>query len=120
MRKEELSSSITQEATAVISAAYIFSQVKHLDHPSDALAAEHIGKDEKRAILGADKAVTYDEILDALKALDRCDAQSGEQGSSSSFSVRRSHRRRPGARRFHGVGLCSYWNGGRHRQFFET
>lgn len=81
--EETVSNSIPEEATAAISAS-------HLLHTAD------IGNDEKRAILaswssdifaiesipalrlcpGTDKAVSYDEIIEALKSLGKHDQQS--------------------------------------------
>ena len=142
MRKETVSNSIPEEATAAISAAHLLHPARHFDHPRDVLAADDIGDDEKRAILaswasdifaiesipalrlypGTDKAVSYDEIIEALKTLDKHDRQcgeSGEQGPSSSIDVPRNHRRRPQSHRFDGLGLCSYRKGDHRRQPFE-
>ncbi|MDK4743028.1 hypothetical protein PH547_29505 [Rhizobium sp. CNPSo 3464] len=138
MRKENINS-IPEEATATISAGHLLHPAKHFDHPRDVLAADGIGKEEKRAILaswasdifaiesvpalrlypGTDEAVSYDEIIKALKTLDKDDQQSGEQGSPSSFNVHGTRRRRPQVRRFGGLGLCSYRKGERRRQPFE-
>ena len=135
MRKESISHSIPEKASAAINAAHLLHPAKHFDHPRDVLAADDIGQDEKRAILaswasdiftiesiptlrlypGTDQAVTYDEIIEALKTLDKPDRQSEEQGSFSSFA----HRRRPKSRRFGGIGLCSYRKGNRRQQPFE-
>lgn len=139
MRKETVSNSIPEEATAAISAAHLLHPAKHFDHPRDVLAADDIGKDEKRAILaswasdifaiesipalrlypGTDKAVSYDEIIEALKTLDKHDRQPGEQDASNSFDIHRTHRRRTQSRRFGGLGLCSFRKGDHRRQPFE-
>jgi hypothetical protein len=109
MRKENIGTSIPEEATAAISAAHLLHPATHFNHPRDVLAAADIGNAEKRAILaswasdifaiesipalrlypGADKAVSYDEIIEALKALDKNDEQSGEHGSFPSLNVLR-------------------------------
>ncbi|MBB3527181.1 hypothetical protein [Rhizobium sp. BK456] len=132
MRKENISNS---KATAAINTAHLLHPGKHFDHPRDVLAADDIGQDEKRAILaswasdifaiesipalrlypGTDKAVSYDEIIEALKRLDHHDEQSEEQ----ELDVRNTHSRRPQTRRFGGLGLCSYRKGGRRRQPFD-
>lgn len=139
MRKESTPNSIPEQATAAISAAHLLHPAMHFDHPKDVLAADHIGNDEKRAILaswasdisanrsapalrlypGTDKAVSYDEIIEALKTLDRDDVNAEEQSSSDSINVHGSRHRRPQPRRFGGLGLCSYWRGGRRREPFE-
>jgi hypothetical protein len=139
MRKESVRNYISEEATAAISAAHLLHPAKHFGHPRDVLADEDIGDDEKRAILaswasdifaiesipalrlypGADKAVSYDEIIEALKSLDKQDQQSREQRSSSSCDVHKAHRRRPQSRRFGDLGLCSYRKGDRRQQPFE-
>ncbi|MDF0698736.1 hypothetical protein PYR71_19920 [Rhizobium sp. MC63] len=139
MRKENISNSIQQNAVAAISAAHLLHPAKHFGHPRDVLAAE-IDNDEKRAILaswasdifavesapalrlcpGAERAVSYDEILEALKALDNGDRPSARQDTSASLDRHRVRRRKPPARRLPGLGLCSYWSGGRRRPLFET
>lgn len=140
MRKENIDSHVTEDATAAISAAHLLHPEKHFDHPRDVLAADHIGRDEKRAILaswasdmsaiesmpalrrypGMEAVVTYDEILQALKALDRDCAPLPEQAPPVLIQQRRSSRRKPGNRRLRDrFGLCSYWKGGRHRPLFE-
>lgn len=139
MRKESTTKSMPEQATAAINAAHLLHPAMHFNHPRDVLAAEHIGNDETRAILaswasdifaiesvpalrlypGTNKAVSYDEIIEALKTLDRVDENRGEQGSSGSFSTHATRRRRPQSRRFCGLGLCSYRRGGRRRQPFE-
>lgn len=139
MRKENTSKSRPEEATAATSAAHLLHPAKHFNHPRDVLAAVDIGNDEKRAILaswasdifaiesipalrlhpGTDKAVPYDEIIEALKTLDKDDVQCREQGSSPPFNVHRPCRRRPKVRRFGSLGLCSYRKGERRRQPFE-
>lgn len=90
MREERDNITITNEAVAAISVSALLHPAQHFNHPQDVLAAEHIDKDEKRAILaswasdqfaiesmpilrhypGTERAVSFDEILDALKALD--------------------------------------------------
>lgn len=131
MKKEKDRQPIQQETTAAVNAAHLLYPAKHFDHPSDVLAAEDIGKDEKRAILaswasdvfaiesmpslrvypGGDKAVSYDEIIEALKTLDKEDEQSGEDVSSRSLSLRLTTRRRAQARRFGSRRLSEYLTG---------
>jgi hypothetical protein len=139
MREDINSSKTCHDAEAALNAAHVLHPGNHFDHPRDVLATDDIGQDEKRAILaswasdifaiesipalrlypGTDKAVTYDEIIEALKTLDHHDEQSGEQDSSSSIDVRHTHRWRPQTRRFGGLGLCTYRKGDRRRQPFE-
>ncbi len=134
--REDISNSNSQSAVAAISAAHLLHPAKHFGHPRDVLAADDIGDDEKRAILaswasdifaiesipalrlypGTDKAVSYDEIIEALKTLDKHDRQTGEQDASSSFDIPRTRRRRPQSRRFGGLGLCSFRKGDHRRQ----
>lgn len=95
MRKETAHRS-PNEAEAAITVAHLLHPHEHFSHPDDVLRAAHLGVDDKRAILaswasdqyavesipalrhypGAERAVTYDDILAALKALD------GDQPSS--------------------------------------
>nr|WP_286084357.1 hypothetical protein [Agrobacterium sp. FDAARGOS_525] len=109
MRKESISNSIPEEATAAISAEHLLHPAKHFGHPRDVLAADDIGIDEKRAILaswasdifaiesipalrlypGTDKAVSYDEIIEALKTLDQPDRQPEDQGAVNSLHSQR-------------------------------
>lgn len=138
--REDIGNSNSQNgALATISAGHLLHPARHFGHPRDVLAADDIGDDEKRAILaswasdifaiesiptlrlvpGTDKAVSYDEIIEALKTLDKHDRQFGEQDASSSFEIHRTRRRRPRSRRFGGLGLCSYWKGDHRRQPFE-
>ncbi len=139
MRKESISNSIPENATAAISAVHLLHPAQHFDHPRDVLADEGMSSEEKRAILaswasdifalesipalrlypGTDKAVSNDEIIAALKTLDRYEQQSKGHSPSSSCDVRRALRRRPQSRRFGGLGLCSYRKGDRRRQAFE-
>ncbi|TCR65238.1 hypothetical protein [Rhizobium sp. BK376] len=138
MRKENIHSSVPMEAAAAISVAHLLHPATQFSHPRDVLDAEHISKDEKRAILaswasdifsvesipalrlypGTDKAVSYDDIIAALKILDKDGEASGERAFACSAFPRR-QRRHPRTRRFGGLGLCSYWKGERHRQPFE-
>ncbi len=139
MRKESISNSIPEEATAAISAEHLLHPAKHFGHPRDVLAADDIGDDEKRSILaswasdifaiesipalrlypGTDRAVSYDEIIEALKALDQPDRRPEDQGAVNSLDIHRSRRRKSQSRRFGGLGLCSYRKGDRRRQPFE-
>ncbi|WP_064706628.1 hypothetical protein [Rhizobium bangladeshense] len=140
MRKESISNSIQQNGLAAISAAHLLQPAKHFSHPRDVLAADDINNDEKRAIPaswasdifaiesapalrlypGAESAVSYDEILDALKTLDKGDRLPGSQASSDSPSGRKTRRRKLPARLLPAISMCSYWKGGRRRQLFET
>ena len=138
--REDINNSNSQNgAVAAISAAHLLHPGKHFGHPRDVLAADEIGRDEKRAILaswasdifaiesipalrlypGTDKAVSYDEIIDALKTLDRSDRLPGKQDASSNQDNHRCRRRRVQSHRFGGLGLCSYWKGARRRRPFE-
>ncbi|WP_260696638.1 MULTISPECIES: hypothetical protein [Rhizobium] len=125
MRKENINSALTEEATAAISAAHLLHPEKHLNHPQDVLAAEHIGTDEKRAILasrasdrfaiesipalrlypGTEKEVSYDEILDALKALDEENKQPAGRSSSVSGTFPKTYPRQTPASLFKALGL---------------
>ena len=129
MRKESIHSSVPVEAAAAISAAHLLHPATHFSHPRDVLHADHISKDEKRAILaswasdvfsvesipalrlypGTDKAVSYDDIIDALKILYKDSEASGDCVSARSAIPGR-HRRNTRTRRFGGLGLCSYRN----------
>jgi hypothetical protein len=139
MREDINNSKPCHDAEAALSAAHLLHPGNHFGHPRDVLAVDDIGNDEKRAILaswasdifaiesipalrlypGADQAVSYDEIIDALKTLDKDERQSGQQEASSSFDIRRTHRRRSQARRFGGLGPCSYQKGDHRQQPFE-
>lgn len=90
MRKEFNQHPYYESNAAAVSLAQLLHPSAHFTHPRDVLAADHIGSDEKRAILaswasdlfaiesypslrfppGADGAVAYDDILEALKELD--------------------------------------------------
>ncbi|MBB3644495.1 hypothetical protein FHX14_000654 [Rhizobium sp. BK619] len=138
MRKENTNSSAPMEAAAAISAAHLLHPATQFTHPRDVLYTEHISKDEKPAILaswasdvfavesipslrlypGTDKAVSYDDIIDALKILDK-DSEASVERVSARSAVPRRHRRNPRTRRFGGLGLCSYWKEERRRQPFE-
>ncbi|MBY3037267.1 hypothetical protein HFO69_12750 [Rhizobium laguerreae] len=138
MRKD-IDNTLPEQATAAISAAHLLHRARHFNHPREVLAAEDIGKQEKRAILaswasdmfaiesvpalrhypGTAEAVSYDEIIQALKYLDEDDMRTGEQGLSVASNVQSGHHRRPQARRLSGLGLCSYWRGDRRRQPLE-
>ncbi|MFJ6322152.1 MULTISPECIES: hypothetical protein [unclassified Rhizobium] len=139
MRKESFENSAPVNAAAAISAAHLLHPGKHFGHPRDVLAADEIGTDEKRAILaswasdifaiesipalrlypGTDKAVSYDEIIEALKTLDRSDRLPGKQDASNYQDNHRCRRRRVHSHRFGGLGLCSYRKGARRQQPFE-
>ena len=140
MRKENIDNTASEQATAAISAAHLLHPASHFDHPRDVLAAGHLGRDEKRAILaswasdmsaiesmpalrrypGLETVVTYDEILEALKALDGGGEPLPAQRPRVLVEPGRSDRRKPRNRRLRDrLGLCSYWNG-RRRQLFET
>ncbi|NEI72496.1 hypothetical protein GR212_23275 [Rhizobium lusitanum] len=138
--REDINSSNSQAgAVAPLSAGHLLHPAKHFGHPRDVLAADDISDDEKRAILaswasdifaiesipalrlypGTDKAVSYDEIIEALKTLDVSDRQPGDQGAPNSFDIHRTRRRRPQSRRFGNLGLCSYRKGDHRRQPFQ-
>lgn len=141
MRKESDNKSVQEQTVAAIGAAHLLHPELHFDHPRDVLAAEQIGRDEKRAILaswasdisaiesmpalrrypGMERVVTYDEILDALKALDNDGQSVPGQASPVSFDVSKTCRRRAGARRLRDrFGLFNSWKGGHRRQLIET
>ncbi|WP_168878848.1 hypothetical protein [Rhizobium sp. P28RR-XV] len=139
MREECNNIQCLNEAAAAITVEYLLHPGKHFDHPRDVLAANDIGKEEKRAILaswasdifaieslpslrlypGADEAVSYDEIIEALKTLDGGDRQSRELDRSCSFNFHRPTRGKPQARRYAPLGLYSHWKGGRRRHAFH-
>lgn len=139
MREDINTNRTNQSAEAAISATHLLHPAHHFGHPRDVLAADHIGHDDKRAILaswasdifavesipalrlypGTDEAVSYDEIVEALKMLDAHDQQREEHCSSLFFDFHQTRHRRPQARRFEGFGLCGYRKGGRRRQPFE-
>ena len=122
MRKENTSNFSKQQAAAAISAAHLLHPGKHFSHPRDVLTATDIGVEEKRAILaswasdcfaiesvpalrlypGTERAVSYDEILEALKALDKGDRQSG--GPDSSALSHGGRPRRGSAGQHYGLG----------------
>ncbi|MDX3978164.1 hypothetical protein [Shinella sp.] len=136
MRKD-IDNTLPEQATAAISGAHLLHPARHFTHPRDVLADDDISKQEKRAILaswasdifaiesipplrlypGTDKAVSYDEIIEALKALDMDEETSGKR--SSSTNVHRTYSRKVQGRRFGGLGSCSYRKGDRRRQRFE-
>lgn len=138
MRKERLENSNPEKAAAAISAAHLLHPAKHFEHPRDVLAADDLGKDEKRAILaswasdifaiesipalrlypGTEQAVSYDELIEALKTLDQSDWQAVKQDASKSLSIHRGRHRRQ-SRPFGGFGLCSYRKGDHRQQPFE-
>jgi hypothetical protein len=138
MRKD-IDNALPEQATAAISAAHLLHPARHFNHPRDVLAAEDIGKQEKRAILaswasdmfaiesvpglrlypGTAEAVSYDEIIQALKHLDEDDMRTGEQGLSVASNVQSGHRLGPQRRRLSSLGLCSYRKGDRRQQPFE-
>jgi hypothetical protein len=138
MRKD-IDNTLPEQATAAVSAAHLLHPARHFNHPRDVLAAGDISKQEKRAILaswasdmfaiesvpalrlypGTAEAISYDEIIQALKHLDEDDVCAGERGLSVASNVQRGHRRRPQTRRLSGLGLCSYRRGASRRQPFE-
>lgn len=129
MRKESINSSVPVEAAGAVSAAHLLYPATQFNHPRDVLEAAYISKDEKRAILaswasdifaiesapalrfypGTDKAVSYDEIIDALKTLDK-DGEANTEPLSACVDVSRRLRSNSWMRRFGGLGLCSYRN----------
>jgi hypothetical protein len=140
MRKENTDNTAPEQAAAAISAAHLLHPASHFDHPRDVLAAEHVGRDEKRAILaswasdisaiesmpalrrypGMETVVTYDEILEALKALDGGGEPLPAKRPRVLAEPGRNDRRKPRNRRLRDrFGLSGYWNG-RRRQLFET
>ncbi|WP_088675047.1 hypothetical protein [Rhizobium sp. R339] len=139
MREDINTNRTNHSAEAAISATHLLHPAHHFGHPRDVLAADHIGHDEKRAILASwasdifavdsipalrlhpetNKAVSYDEIVEALKMLDAHDQQPEKPCSSESFSTRRARHWRPKERRFSGLGLCSYRKGNHRRQPLE-
>ncbi|WFU11600.1 hypothetical protein QA646_24740 (plasmid) [Rhizobium sp. CB3090] len=138
MRKANDTNTVSQQATAAISAGHLLHPAMHFGHPREVLTDENISKDEKQAILaswasdisaiesipalrrypGMSQIVSYDEVLAALKALDDDDQCRVTQNSSPSIDTKKTNRRRPQAHRSVGFGLCSYWKGGRAKQPF--
>jgi len=133
MREENGNIALSDSAVAAISASQLLHPAQHFNHPRDVLAAKHIDKDEKRAILaswasdqfaieampvlrhypGTERAVSYDEILEALKALDNDQPLSQRNESAPSrTSVSRLSRAAPKVvgRRF---ALRNLWKGER-------
>jgi hypothetical protein len=139
MRKECATDHTPEQATAAISAAHLLYPSRHFGHPRDVLAAADIPNEEKRAILaswasdifsiesipalrlypGTDEAVSYDEIIQALKALDLEEGQSGEPGMSSLSGGCEPQGRRQKTRRLRRFGLYSPRKGGDRPQLFE-
>ncbi|MFJ6322243.1 MULTISPECIES: hypothetical protein [unclassified Rhizobium] len=127
MRADINNSKSPNGVVAALSAGHLLHPAEHFGHPRDVLAADDIGDDEKHATPASwasdifaiesipalrlypatDKAVSYNEIIEALKTLDKHDRQSGEQESSRSFDIHRACSRRSQARRIGGLGLCS-------------
>ena len=126
MREECDNITITDEAVAAISVSALLHPAQHFNHPQDVLAAEHIDKDEKRAILaswasdqfaiesmpilrhypGTERAVSYDEILGALKAVEtasRPTIRSPRRGNRTGL-VRKLHPASPGSSTFANCG----------------
>ena len=139
MREDINNFKTSHDAEAAISAAHLLHPENRFNHPRHVLAADQVGHDEKRAILaswasdisavdsipalriypGTNKAVAYDEIVEALKTLDAHDQQQDRNCSSSSFDIHQTRHRRPRTRRFGGFGLCSYRKGNHRRQPLE-
>ncbi|MEQ1409738.1 hypothetical protein ABK249_33080 [Neorhizobium sp. Rsf11] len=140
MRKENDSKSAQEQAMA-IGPELVLHPAFHFDHPSDVLAAEKIGSDEKRAILaswasdisaiesmpalrrlpGVERAVSFDEILDALKALDSTDQCFPRQPPPVSFDPAKNCPRRTGGRsRENRVGPFKSWKGGYRRPLLQS
>lgn len=109
MREESDNTTIKDEAVAAISVSALLHPAQHFNHPRDVLDAQHIDKDEKRAILaswasdqfaiesmpilrhypGTERAVSYDEIIGALKALDE-DPKSPHDAAAALWKPNRS------------------------------
>lgn len=90
MGKETQNTSQTHDAAAAITVSHLLHPTWHFNHPKDVLSAEHLDTQQKRAILaswasdqyavesipalrhypGTESAVTYDDVVSALKALD--------------------------------------------------
>lgn len=120
MRKENIRKPLSAVAMAGIDVSHLLHPAKHFEHPDDVLAADDIGPDEKRAILaswasdifaiesvpalrlcpGTDKAVSYDEIMEALKTLDADNPLSPAQHPSASLDGSGASRHRALAGRF--------------------
>jgi hypothetical protein len=124
MRKD-IDKTLPEQAAAAISAAHLLHPARHFNHPRDVLAAGDVSTGEKRAILaswasdmfaiesvpglrlypGMAEAVSYDEIIQALKCLDEDDMRAGGQGLSAASNVQKGHCWGPQKRRFGGLGL---------------
>jgi hypothetical protein len=105
-------------------------------HPRDVLAASNVSDDEKRAILaswasdafalegaaslrlypGTDNAVPYDDIIEALKALDSSHERSVGLDASSFRDGHKTNLHRPQMHRVGGFGKYGYRNADRRRQ----
>ncbi|MBY5814003.1 hypothetical protein [Rhizobium leguminosarum] len=129
MRKD-IDNALPEQASAAISAVQLLHPARHFNHPREVLAAEDIGKQEKRAILASWASDMFAiESVPALRhypgtaeavSLDEDDMRTGEQGwLSVAPNVQSGHHRRPQARRLSGLGLCNYWRGDRRRQPLE-
>ena len=90
MREETRHTTLNNDAATSITVAHLLDPASQFDHPNEVLAAANLDRHEKRAILaswasdqyavesvpalrhypGTRSAVSYDEILQALKALD--------------------------------------------------
>jgi hypothetical protein len=132
MREKRDNITITNEAVAAISVSALLHPTQHFNHPRDVLAAQDVDKDEKRAILaswasdqfaiesmpilrhypGTERAVSYDEILDALKALDE-DPQSPHDPASSPWGYRKPRPQEPRTGAAGKLNLRKLWKGER-------
>jgi len=130
MREESDNVTITNEAVAAISVSALLHPAQHFNHPQDVLAAEHIDKEEKRAILaswasdqfaiesmpilrqypGTERAVSYDEILGALKALDD-DRQSSHDPAAALRKPKGSLPQEPPPRIAKKLNIRKLWKG---------
>jgi len=132
MREDINNFKTSHDAEAAISAAHLLHPENRFSHPrelaadqrailaswaSDIFAVESIPA--LRIYPGTNKAVSYDEIVEALKTLDAHEQQHDRNCSSSSFDIHQTRHRRPRTRRFGGFGLCCYRKGNHRRQPLE-
>ncbi|MBB3290876.1 MULTISPECIES: hypothetical protein [unclassified Rhizobium] len=137
MRKETDNIAVADQSTAAITSAHLLHPARHFAHPRDILAAEHIARDHKRAILaswasdifaiesmpgfrrvpGADHIVSYDDIIAALKSLDDSQDMISLHSTAAGKLHRHGSRLRHFANRFVSNGLRK---GGRRRQLSEV
>ena len=132
MREDSDNIAISDEAVAAISVSALLHPAQHFNHPRDVLAAQHIDKDEKRAILaswasdqfaiesmpilrhypGTERAVSYDEILGALNTLDE-ETRSPREPAGELWKSNRSRPRESRTGIARPLNIRKFWKGER-------